>query len=225
MTVSYGVDENHEDASRLDFLLHTYHLHRSPAPTKTPSIVARTKAKLLGADARQRYARTIYNLAARFIGPKTGRILFASDQQPSMEGNLLRVHERMVERGLDTQFDLRSSFRLPATTGWVTTTRILYLMATSEIILLDDYFGLLNSVTIDRRTRVIQLWHAGSGFKSVGYSRFGSTDSPKLRQPHRQYTYAISGSEHLRPVYAEAFGIEESRRHSDRAAADRLVPR
>ncbi len=210
MTVSFGVDDNRDDATRLDLLLHTYHLHRSPAPAQTPSIVARIKAKLLGADARQRYARTIYHLAARFIGPKPGRILFASDQQPSMEGNLLRVHERMVERGLDKQFDLRFSFRLPSTTGWVTTTRILYLLATSETILLDDYFGLLNSVTIDRRTRVIQVWHAGSGFKSVGYSRFGSTDSPKLRQPHRQYTYAISGSEHLRPVYAEAFGIEEA---------------
>ncbi|BDV30041.1 CDP-glycerol glycerophosphotransferase family protein [Microbacterium terricola] len=206
LTVSYSVDENPDDASRLDFLIHTNHLHRSPA--KTRSVLRRTAAKVLGTHARRRYTRTVYDVIARVIGPKPGRILFASDQQPSMEGNLLRVHERMIERGLDTQFDIRSSFRLPGTTGWRTTARILYLLATSEIILLDDYFGLLNSVTIDRRSRVIQLWHAGSGFKSVGYSRFGSTDSPKLRQPHRQYTYAISGSEHLRDVYAEAFGIE-----------------
>lgn len=208
MTVSYGVDENSEDPSRLDLLIRTYHLHRSEASNRTRSIFALMKTEVFGADAKQRIARVIYRIFSRLIGPKTGRILFASDQQPSMEGNLRRVHERLIERGLDKKFDIRSSFRLPGTTGWVTTTRILYLMATSEVILLDDYFGLLNSVTIDRRTRVIQLWHAGSGFKSVGYSRFGSTDSPKLHQPHRQYTHAISGSDHLREVYAEAFGIE-----------------
>jgi len=207
MTVSFGVEESSEDPTRLDLLVHAHHLHRTP---RASSPVRRLASKIAGAGAKQRLVRGIYRAFARLIGPKAGRILFASDQQPTMEGNLLRVHERMLQRGLDARFDLRRSFRLPGTTGWLTTTRILYLMATSEIILLDDYFGLLNTVTIDRRTRVIQLWHAGSGFKSVGYSRFGSSDSPKLRQPHRQYTYAICGSEHLRPVYAEAFGIEES---------------
>ncbi|GAA5039086.1 hypothetical protein GCM10025738_29110 [Microbacterium fluvii] len=209
MTVSFGVDENSDDRSRLDLLIHTYHLRRSAPSAKGRSVMARARRMLIGSGARQAYVRTVYRLASRLVGPKPGRILFASDQQPAMEGNLRRVHERMVERGLDTRFDLRFSFRLPATTGWLTTTRIVYLMATSGTILLDDYFGLLNTITVDPRTRVIQVWHAGSGFKSVGYSRFGATDSPGLRQPHRQYTYAISGSEHLRSVYAEAFGIEE----------------
>lgn len=210
LTTSFAVAENPDDPSRLDLLIHTNHLHRRAAASTTRSPIRRAAALVAALKPKQRFVRTVYRFFSRFIGPKRGRILFASDQQPAMEGNLLRVHERMLERGLDTTFDLRSSFRLPATTGWATTVRILYLMATSEIILLDDYFGLLNTVTIDRRTRVIQLWHAGVGFKSVGYSRFGSTDSPKLRQPHRQYTYAICGSEQLRHVYAEAFGIEES---------------
>lgn len=207
MTVSFGVDENRDDPARLDFLLLAYHFRRHGAAAPR-SLVRRARSAVAGAGAKQRFIRTMYRLFSRFAGPKPGRILFASDQQPTMQGNLLRVHERMIERGLDARFDLRTSFRLPGTTGWATTARIVYLLATSEIILLDDYFGLLNTVTIDPRTRVIQLWHAGSGFKSVGYSRFGRTDSPKLRQPHRQYTYAISGSEHLRHVYAEAFGIE-----------------
>src|SRR5690554_2994427 len=127
-----------------------------------------------------------------------------------MEGNLKRVHERMVERGLEQVFDLRTSFRLPRTTRWPTTIHILYLLATSEIVLLDDYFAILKGLKIDPRKRIIQLWHAGSGFKSVGYSRFGKLGSPNLCDVHRQYTYAITGSEHLVPVYAEVFGIEES---------------
>ena len=210
MTVDYFVDESREDASRLDLVMRTNRFTRGSAPSDQPSIVNRARNALFGTGAKRRYVRWIYNVTARVIGPKKGRILFASDQQSSMEGNLRRVHERMLERGLDKQFDIRRSFRLPRTTGWATTSRILYLMATSETILLDDYFGLLNSVNVDRRSRVIQLWHAGVGFKAVGFSRFGNVGSPDLDQPHRQYTYAICGSEHLRHVYAEAFGIEES---------------
>ncbi|MFT4230087.1 MAG: CDP-glycerol glycerophosphotransferase family protein, partial [Microbacterium sp.] len=209
LSVSFGVDEGREDASRLDLLVHTYHLHRASAATRARTMRARTKRMLVRLNAKEAYARAVYGLVSRIVGPKAGRILFASDQQASMEGNLLRVHERMIERGLDERFDLRTSIRLAGTRGWLATTRVLHLLATSEIILLDDYFGLLNHVTIDRRSRVIQLWHAGSGFKSVGYSRFGTADSPRLQQPHRQYTFAISGSERLRHVYAEAFGIEE----------------
>ncbi|WP_293696169.1 CDP-glycerol glycerophosphotransferase family protein [uncultured Agrococcus sp.] len=210
LTVSFGVEEPYDDAPRLDFLIMAYQLALAPGSPDGTSAFAAAKRALFGQDAKRRYARWIYNIVARIVGPKKGRILFASDQQPSMEGNLRRVHERMLERGLDKRFDMRYSFRLPGTTGWGATSRILYLMATSEIILLDDYFGLLNSVTVSRRSRIIQLWHAGVGFKAVGFSRFGRSDSPKLSQPHRQYTYAICGSEHLRHVYAEAFGIEES---------------
>lgn len=210
MTVSYGVDENDANPDRLDFLMRTYQLGRSPKPSVKPSMLKRIKNKYLGAKAKQKYAGRIYSTVARFIGPKKGRILFASDQRLKIEGNLRRVQERMVERGLDQQFEMKNSFRLPGTTGWGTTIRILYLMATSEIVLLDDYFGLLKSIKVDPRSRIIQLWHAGSGFKSVGYSRFGNPGSPRLWHPHRQYTYAITGSEHLRHVYAEAFGIEES---------------
>lgn len=206
MTVSFGIAEA---VDHLDFLMRTYHLVRKPKRGKRKRPFKWLRNLILGGKAKTRYARVFFALVNRAIGPRPGRILFASDQRLAIDGNLKRVQERMIERGLAENFDMRYSFRLPRTTGWATTLRILYLMATSEIILLDDYFGLLKSVRFDDRTRVIQLWHAGSGFKSVGYSRFGNPGSPKLWHPHRQYTYAITGSRHLIPVYAEAFGIEE----------------
>jgi CDP-ribitol ribitolphosphotransferase len=88
--------------------------------------------------------------------------------------------------------------------------RAIYLLATSDIVLIDDYFGLLGELDISPETKIIQLWHAGSGFKSIGYSRFGSYGSAGRVGAHRKYTYAITGSKNLIPVYAEAFGIEES---------------
>ncbi len=209
-TVSFGIAENALDLERLDFLMRTYHLFRSRPKPKKFRPLKRLRSLLLGAPAKQRYAGWIYQMINRTVGVKPGRILFASDQRLKIEGNLRRVQERIFERGLQRRFELKYSFRLPRSGGWRTTIRIIYLLATSEIVLLDDYFGILKSLRMDPRTKVIQLWHAGSGFKSVGYSRFGNLGSPKLWHPHRQYTYAITGSEHLRHVYAEAFGIEEA---------------
>lgn len=209
VTVSFGIAENLET---LDFVMRTYQLNRSAGGKgKKGGAVKRFKRRYLTEKNLSKQAGRIYRWVNKYVGVKKGRVLFASDQRASLGGNLLRVQERLIERGLDKELDLQYSFRLPKTTGWRTTIRILWLMATSEVILLDDYFGLLKSVRIDtERTRVLQLWHAGSGFKSVGYSRFGNPGSPKLWHPHRQYTYAITGSTHLKPVYAEAFGIEES---------------
>lgn len=208
VTVSFGIAEN---VDALDFVMRCYQLNRSGAKPKRVGPVKWFKRKYLNEPRMMKRAAFLYKWINRLVGVRKGQILFASDQRLTIAGNLLRVRDRLVERGLDKELDFKYSFRLPKSGGWGTTIRILYLMATSEVILLDDYFGLLKSVKIDtERSRVVQLWHAGSGFKSVGYSRFGNIGSPKLWHPHRQYTYAITGSEHLVPVYAEAFGIEES---------------
>lgn len=211
LTMSFGIAENVDDIDRLDFLMRSYHLTRPKKRRRRKGFhpIKRLRSLVFDEPKRVALAGFIYRVVNRWVGVKKGRVLFASDQRLSIQGNLLRVQERMIERGLDASFDLRYSFRLPRSGGLRTTLRILYLLATSEVVLLDDYFGILKSIAVDPRTKVIQLWHAGSGFKSVGYSRFGNLGSPKLWHPHRQYTYAITGSEHLRHVYAEAFGIEE----------------
>jgi len=204
-TVSYGIAESDV---QLEFLMRTYQYTRAPGRISWRHPLRRAKRRLYGTAAKRRYAQWIHGFFSRVIGPRSGQILFASEQRATMEGNLLRVHERLVERGLDKKFTFRYSFRLPATSGRRSTVRLLYLLATSETILLDDYFSILSVIDVHERTTVIQLWHAGSGFKSVGFSRFGQAGSPMLRNSHRYYTYAITGSQHLVPVYAEAFGIE-----------------
>jgi len=204
-TVSFGISDSDE---HLEFLMRTYEFANAPAPARRRHALRRLRRNLVGTPAKRRYLRWIYAFCVRWIGPKKGRILFASEQRPAIEGNLKRVQERMVERGLADQFDIHYSFRLPATAGSRSNLRLHYLLATSEVVLLDDYFEMLNNLDVDRRTKIIQLWHAGSGFKSVGFSRFGQAGSPMLKNAHRSYTFAITGSRHLVPVYAEAFGIE-----------------
>ena len=68
-------------------------------------------------------------------------------------------------------------------------------------------FGFLN---LNKRTKLIQVWHAGVGFKSVGYSRFGKVGTPfPVGSCHKKYDYALISSKKLTEVYAEVFGIED----------------
>lgn len=54
--------------------------------------------------------------------------------------------------------------------SWIkTVTKI----AAQDVIFVDDYAPVFGFFRLGKRTKLIQVWHAGEGFKSVGYSRFG----------------------------------------------------
>ncbi|MDF1489941.1 CDP-glycerol glycerophosphotransferase family protein [Tessaracoccus caeni] len=221
-TVSFGLTES--DTNPL-LALRAYSFSRGgkkkPAMLQHPIKRGRQAIKALTSIGRkQKLAREIYersvqaDRAARALRARTGgthkpRILFASEMRAQIEGNLLAVRDRMIERGLDKQFDMQFSFRTAGTATTMGFVRLLQEMGRADIILLDDYFPPLGWLSLNPDTKIIQLWHAGSGFKSVGYSRFGKFGSPGLANAHRKYTYTITGSHHLKHVYSEAFGIEE----------------
>ena len=209
--IAFGISDSEDNP---EFLMRTYQLFRKAGPAKGKGpkkpLGKRIGLKVLPRDRRRKLANRFYRLARRLNPPRGNRILFASEMRPKIGGNLARVHDRMIERGLDKKYSFRYSFRIPDTANKWNTLRVIYLLATSDVVLMDDYFGLLGQLGISPKTKIIQLWHAGSGFKAVGYSRFGRYGSPKLSNAHRKYTYVITGSKHLVPTYAEAFGIEES---------------
>ncbi|MFE7353613.1 CDP-glycerol glycerophosphotransferase family protein [Streptomyces sp. NPDC057543] len=208
--IAFGISDDDENP---EFLMRTYQLFRGAGPSKNAvkkPLGKRIALKVLPRARRRKIANRFYWAARRLNPPRGNRILFASEMRTALGGNLERVHDRMIERGLDKKYTFRRSFRVPATANKRSTLRLIYLLATSDTVLMDDYFGLLGNLSISPETKIIQLWHAGSGFKAVGYSRFGKYGSPKLSNAHRKYTHVITGSKHLVPVYAEAFGIEES---------------
>lgn len=68
------------------------------------------------------------------------------------------------------------------------------LLAQSGTIFIDDHAPVLDWLKLDDDTTLIQLWHAGAGFKSSGYSRWGHEGCPSPQSCHRQYKYGIAGS-------------------------------
>jgi CDP-ribitol ribitolphosphotransferase / teichoic acid ribitol-phosphate polymerase len=208
--ITFGLSENDEHP---EFLMRTYLLSRRRMPdpnTPKPPLGKRFSQKMLPPARRRKFVNLGYRLSRLIKPPQGNQVLFASERRTDIEGNLARVHERMLERGLGPRYNFRYSFRIPSTVSGWNTLRAIYLLATSDIVLIDDYFGLLGGLDLSPETKIIQLWHAGSGFKSIGYSRFGACGSSGRVGAHRKYTYAITGSKSLIPAYAEAFGIEES---------------
>ncbi|TGD11597.1 CDP-glycerol glycerophosphotransferase family protein [Brevibacterium sp. S111] len=204
-TVTFGVSD---DEGAPFFLMRTYSFGRSAG--KPSSRVARMKSKIRGkwAKTKRKALRKVYSAGSKKRPDDGSNILFASEARPNMQGNLKAVHDRMIERGLDKDYNFAYSFRTGRTSSRRSAFHLAWQMGKANTILIDDYFAVLKDLGNRNEQKIIQLWHAGSGFKSVGYSRFGQYGSPNLRNAHRQYSYAICGSQHLRDVYSEAFGIE-----------------
>jgi CDP-ribitol ribitolphosphotransferase / teichoic acid ribitol-phosphate polymerase len=150
----------------------------------------------------------------RAVSHRNGRrILFSSDSRAELGGNLKIVYDRMVERGLDGEYELLSMFKSSVTErrSLVDRFRLPWLLARADVIVIDDYQPVIYRVD-DPDVRIIQLWHAWGAFKTVGYSRVGKPGGPSpYSRVHKNYTRAIVSSDAEVPFYAEAFGIPEAR--------------
>ena len=144
---------------------------------------------------------------------KTGRnILIMSENRPGMMDNLEAIDTRLKERGLDKEYNISYHFRnifegRQNPFSWL---RTLKMIAKSDYIFVDDYAPIFAYIDMDEKTTLVQVWHAGFGFKLVGYGRFGISGSPHpVKSCHRKYTYALIGNDSLREIYSEVFGIEK----------------
>ncbi|MBQ1441301.1 MAG: CDP-glycerol glycerophosphotransferase family protein [Clostridia bacterium] len=160
----------------------------------------------------------VYQIASH-ITPKNGtRVLLMSESRCPINGNLKALDDRIRERGLDKS-RLKMSYWFVKTLEddsgfkilWVWL-RLAFITARQDYIFVDDYSTFFNNVKLNPKTTLVQVWHAGVGFKAVGYARFGKKGTPNpWRCCYRQLDYAIVGGEFLREVYAEVFGIDRER--------------
>lgn len=158
--------------------------------------------------------KTLYSLLC-LIHPKDGRhMLLMSESKPYLWGNLKYIDDRIKERGLDKEITLSYSFRraVGVNNSFISWFKTLDILSRQDFVFVDDFAPIFDFLILSPKTKLIQVWHAGVGFKSVGYGRFGSASSPHPEYCcHRHYDYAIVGSEDLVEVYSEVFGIPESR--------------
>ncbi|SNU07786.1 CDP-ribitol ribitolphosphotransferase [Lachnospiraceae bacterium] len=138
---------------------------------------------------------------------KNPRILLMSDQSEAISPNMAALKVRLTEEGYAPEEALRAvTTKHYSLLHWIKT---LKKIAEADYIFLDDHSQTTDWLTI-KNTIITQLWHAGAGFKSTGYSRFGMPASPAPWSGHRQYTYGIAGSKKIRHFFSEVWGINDS---------------
>ncbi len=156
--------------------------------------------------------RCYYFAFSRLIPKHGDRVLFMTETKDYLWGNLKYIHDRMIERGLNRRFKISCACRKSvghqkSALSWIKTVGSI---AASDFIFIDDYAPVFGFFKLYKKTKLIQVWHAGEGFKSVGYSRFGREGSPfPSGSCHKAYTFALTGAPELVPVYEEVFGIEK----------------
>ncbi|MBQ8527237.1 MAG: CDP-glycerol glycerophosphotransferase family protein [Lachnospiraceae bacterium] len=138
-------------------------------------------------------------------------ILFMTEQSERVASNLKAVSGRMVARGMDKDYNILYSARAASEKGqsiksWFT---LINKLACSGTVFLDDHAPCLDWLKLRDDTKVIQLWHAGAGFKSSGYSRWGHENCPNAVSCHRQYNYGIAGSKNIAHFFSEVWGMND----------------
>ena len=220
--VNFSVTEDEED---LGIILNIMDLSKSglkvfnvdERPETNPTGMAKLKKNI-----HKRYVRAgrkfmvwDYNTSHDLVRLARGKnakktILFMSEQSEKLGTNIMSVADRMVERGMEKDYNIIYSARATVANphyGIPSWLKVLWKMAQSDMIFLDDHAPILDWITLKDDTTLIQLWHAGAGFKSSGYSRWGHTGCPAPNGCHRQYKYGIAGSRHIAHFFSEVWGI------------------
>lgn len=155
-----------------------------------------------------------YPIVQFFVKEQKENVLFLSDSREDFSGNFLFVKEEIESR---KKYQITGIFRknLKSKRSMKDRFRILYHIAKSKYIFVDDFYPLIYPIKLRKTKKLIQLWHAMGAYKTVGYSRMGKPGGPSgYTLTHRNYTGTIVSSESIRKNYAEAFGIDIEKVHA-----------
>lgn len=152
----------------------------------------------------------IYNIYTHIFKCNEKRILIASNTKDTLYGNLLYIYEELKKYN---KYDIRlllfnkTNFLQKVVYNF----KLLYYVATSKYILIDDFFPVMYVLKIREGSKFIQVWHALGAYKKVGYARTDTGEQKSLS--HKNYTDTIVSSDGIVKNYAEAFGISEEKVH------------
>ncbi|MCR4691260.1 MAG: CDP-glycerol glycerophosphotransferase family protein [Lachnospiraceae bacterium] len=169
-----------------------------------------------------RLKKGYYNRAyRRFLSQKEKAeektILFLTEMNEKPGENLTCVKDRLWQRQnegtLDQKYRILESARNSLGKKYTAKSDLdlIRTIAQSDILVVDDHIPMLDWLAISRKTEVIQLWHAGVGFKATGYSRWGHKGAVAPFCAHRFITHATVASDQVRDIFSELWGIDSSK--------------
>lgn len=152
----------------------------------------------------------VFNIFNGLCHKNGNKVLFTSGSRAELGGNEEFIYNKLVEMGLDKQYNIVFDFKpnIKKTYGPFKMIRFIYRLASSDIILLDDYYPEFYKVDFDEKVKVVQVWHACGAFKALGLERMDKIGAPPINtRVHKCYTHVLVSSEHSAYHHQEAFGI------------------
>ena len=151
----------------------------------------------------------VYYKIIRFFRKNKQSILFLTENSYEINSNLKIMYKYMKNYNYKIRVFAHNKFG-EGKKNIVTYIKEATVIAVSDVIFIDNYTPLLSHLKLNKDVKLVQLWHAGVGFKSVGYARFGLTGSPHpYISCHRNYTDVFVDQEKLIKVYEEVFGCRK----------------
>lgn len=146
-----------------------------------------------------------YNKACKKIVTPKG-FLFLSERAMESGGNLDVIRGEIAKWDDEWKefIDSRPIHKLP----FSEIKKAAKLVASSKVIVLEDFYPQIHALSLRPETKLVQLWHACGAFKMFGLSDIGKVKH--LEQDtnnHRNYSVAFVSGQHMIPFYSEAFGI------------------
>lgn len=150
----------------------------------------------------------LYKLIHLFSGKKN--ILLFSENDDKLSVNLEPLKEHLQELpNYKVRSLTKNCFKNKTSISY--RLKEICVLASASYIFIDNYTPILTYLKLSSDVKLIQIWHAGVGFKSVGYARFGLSGSPHpYISGHRQNTHVIVDNEKLINIYEEVFGIDSA---------------
>ncbi len=153
-------------------------------------------------DLKRRISLLSFNIFKLF-GIKKNRVTFISNRRDNISGNYEYIYKELVK---NKKIDIRCV--LDTGEGYLSHIKYGYYLATSKVILIDDYVGAVYFVPRKAGNYLIQVWHACGAFKTFGFSRLGKSGAQKQGSyAHRNYDYCTVSSKEICRFYAEGFGL------------------
>ena len=209
--VNFKINSDFELSLITDFMIKNYKPKSFYRLAETKSIKRKIKIILLTiivfmANSLYRFART--------ITIKKNIVLFLTENNNELQWNLKSMHDYLKNQN-KYKIEIYARDKYKSKSNLIDTITELLKIAKANIIFVDNYTPILTHLKLNKKVKLLQLWHAGIGFKSVGYARFGLEGSPHpYKSCHRNYTDAIVDQEDLSKIYQEVFGVKQEIFHS-----------
>lgn len=89
--------------------------------------------------------------------------------------------------------------------------KIYFYLLTSKVIVTDDYLKYLRYLTLRKKQKVVQIWHACGAFKKFGLDAPLKMSEDMEKKTHSRYDAVCVSSSDVKKYYAGAFGIGEDK--------------